>query len=90
MKKEEINTKELKAIEEIQNSYDAFYIENKYGDGTHKKEFDILYEFAKDKEMTLRALNWIKGCYDCYYKNDYIDIKETAFAYILKLIREEI
>ena len=78
----------LKAIEEIMKNYDAFFISNKYGKGTHEKEFDILKKYFKDDEMGLRALNWIKHEYDCYYKNDYIDVKGTAFDYLKKNIKE--
>jgi len=77
------------AIKEIQNNYDAFYILNKYGgNGTHKQEFDILYEFVGDDEMGKKALNWIKNCYDCYCKEKYINDKDSAFAYLEKLIVE--
>ena len=81
---------ELKAINEIQDSYDAFYILNKYGtDGTHKKEFDILFEFVKNDELGKNALNWIKHEYDCYYKNDYYsNDKNSPFAYLEEFIKE--
>lgn len=32
----------LEAVDKLENEYDAFYIENKYGEGTHKKEFELL------------------------------------------------
>jgi hypothetical protein len=82
--------KELKALKEIQDNYDAFYILNKYGDnGTHKKEFDILNDFIKDDDLGKRALNWIRHEYDCYYKDDYIDnIEKSAFDYLEEIIKE--
>jgi hypothetical protein len=78
----------LKALKEIKNSYDAFYILNKYGDkGTHKKEFDILNEVVKNDDLGKRALNWIKHEYDCYYKENYIDnVEKSAFDYVEELI----
>jgi len=30
----------LKALEEIKESYDAYYFENKYGTCTHQKQFE--------------------------------------------------
>ena len=84
--------KGLKALEEIQNNYDAFYITNKYGDnGTHKKEFDILKEVVGDDDLGLRAINWIKHQYDCYYKSNYIDnVEKSAFDYLEEIIKGEI
>ncbi len=79
--------KELEALKEIQNNYDAFYIANKYGDnGTHEKEFNILKEFIKNDIYGKRALNWIRHEYDCYYLKDFIGTKGTAFAYLEELI----
>ena len=63
--------KELEAVKEILNSYDAFYITNKYGDdGTHKEEFNLLKDYFKNDEVGLKALSWISHVYDCYYKKD--------------------
>lgn len=56
----------LEAVDKLENEYDAFYIGNKYGDGTHKKEFELLANLKGDKVPN--ALGWIKNCYDCYYK----------------------
>ena len=79
----------LEALKEIQNNYDAFFMLNKYSDdGTHKKEFDILKKAVGDDELGLRAINWIKNEYDCYYKMDYVDNKDSAFDYLEKLIKE--
>jgi len=60
-----------KMLKEIFEEYDAFFVENKYGEGTHKKQFDTLKEVLKDDEMSMRALNWIHDCYDCYYKDEH-------------------
>ena len=83
MKKEEL----LKALDDIKESYDAFYIENKYGSNTHQKQFDLLEQNVKGDKMP-NALGWIKNCYDCYYKNEYEDESGTAFEYIRNQINE--
>ena len=76
------------AITEIYQSYDAFYIENKYTEdgGTHKKEFDVLIEFVKNDERALRIINWIKHHYDCYYKIEADNSIE--FYYLRNFIKE--
>ena len=78
----------LKALDEIKESYDAFYIENKYGTNTHQKQFDLLEQNVKGDKM-LNALGWIRNCYDCYYKDDFKDESGTAFEYIRNLILKE-
>lgn len=83
MSKEEL----LKALDEIKETYDAYYIENKYGTNTHQKQFDLLEQNVKGDLMS-SALYWIKNCYDCYYKNDFEDETGTAFGYIRSLINE--
>lgn len=75
------------ALDKIKNSYDAFYIENKYGKGTHNKEFELLATLP-DLSLEKGALCWIKHEYDCYYKEDYEDEKGTAFEFIRKICRE--
>lgn len=78
----------LKALDEIKEGYDAYYIQNKYGDEkTHQKQFDMLKELKGDKVPN--ALNWIADCYDCYYKDDYKDESGTAFEYLRNLINEQ-
>lgn len=49
----------LEAVDKLENEYDAFYIGNKYGDGTHKKEFELLANLKGDKVPN--ALGWIKN-----------------------------
>lgn len=81
----------LKKLNEIKDEYDAYYIENKYGEGTHKEQFKKLREHLKDDEMSMRALNWISQCYDCYYKDDKIyNIEGDAnpFYYLETKIKE--
>lgn len=76
------------ALDNIKNSYDAFFIQNKYGDnGTHDEEFKLL---ASLPELNLEkgALCWIKYEYDCYYKDSYADEKDTAFEYIRNICKK--
>lgn len=77
----------LKALDEIKENYDAFYIANKYGKNTHKKQFQLLEKHLKGKDVS-NALIWIINEYDCYYKNYYIIEKGTAFEYLRNLIKE--
>lgn len=72
------------AINKLKNEYDAFFIENKYGDETHNEEFELLSTLKGDK--VINALAWIKDCYDCYYKDE---LEEgNAFDYLESLIGE--
>lgn len=78
--------KMLKAIDKLYNEYDAFYMLNKLGtmeDNSHKEEFEMLSELKG--ELVDSALNWIRFCYDCYYKDKYTG-EETAFAYLKKIV----
>ena len=77
----------LKALDEIKEGYDAFYIENKYGTNTHQKQFDLLEKNLKGDKVP-NALGWIKNCYDCFYQHDYEDEKGTAFEYLRDLINK--
>lgn len=76
--------KYLQALEKIKNEYDAYYIENKYGDGTHKEEFDLINSILPDKHKG--SLNRIRNCYDCYYKNQLNE--NSAFAYLEQILKE--
>ena len=82
----------LKKLDEIKDGYDAYYIENKYGEeGTHKEQFEKLREYLKDDEMSMRALNWISQCYDCYYKDDEdynVENDSNPFYYLETKIKE--
>lgn len=85
----EMQEKLLKALDEIKDSYDAFFIGNKYDDdntkNTHKEQFALL---SKELELPLNrgALAWIKYEYDCYYKGEYENESGTAFGYIRNII----
>ncbi|NJE40604.1 hypothetical protein E0K99_04600 [Faecalicoccus pleomorphus] len=83
-----LTTKEecLNAVDVLENEYDAFYFENKYGDGTHKKEFELLANLKGEK--VFNALNWIKNCYDCYYKHE--NGEDSPFEYLRKVIEKEL
>ena len=80
----------LKALDEIKESYDAFYFQNKYDDdntkNTHKEQFALL---SKELELPLNrgALAWIKYEYDCYYKSEYENEEGTAFGYLRRIIK---
>lgn len=88
---------QIKALSEIFNNYDAYFVTNKYGDkGTHDKEFKLLNEALKDDKKSLSALNWIKNLYDCYYSKEYLSKKDetqydenSAFYYLEKKIKGE-
>lgn len=85
----------LKAIDELFNNYDAFFINNKYSstenleDNTHEKEFKLLIDKFKNDEISMRAIKWILNCYDCYLKDEFMD-DGTAFEYLRRKIREEL
>lgn len=87
MRNEETKKSLLKALDEIKDGYDAFFIGNKYDDNnnTHKEQFALL---SKELNLPLDrgALAWIKYEYDSYYKRDYKDETGTAFEYIRNLI----
>ena len=74
-----------KALDRIFDSYDAFYFGNKYGEGTHEEEFNILSEL--EGEYVKNALLWIRHNYDCYYKNDFLG-EDTPFHYLFTVISE--
>lgn len=75
----------LKAIDSLENEYDAFYIENKYGDCTHKKEFILLKNLTGDRVQS--ALSWIRYHYDCYYKSE--NGKDSPFHYLRECVENE-
>lgn len=74
----------LKAVDSLLDSYDAYYIANKYDEknNTHKKEFKMLIDLFENSEMDLRAIQWIHNCYDCYYKSQYENDEKSPFAYL--------
>mgnify|MGYP006956326525 FL=1 len=81
----------LKAVDNLLDSYDAYYIANKYDEknNTHKKEFKMLIDLFENSEMDLRAIQWIHNCYDCYYKSQYENDEESPFAYLKKSINRK-
>ncbi len=86
-----MENKLLKALDEIKESYDAFYFINKYDDltnNTHKTQFELLSQ-VKGLSLEKGALCWILNEYDCYYKDEYKDETGTAFEYIRNLIKKE-
>ena len=76
----------LNAVDKLENEYDAFYFENKYGEGTHSKEFELLKNLKGEK--VLNDLNWIRNCYDCYYKHE--NVEDSPFEYLRKVINDEV
>lgn len=62
----------LKALDEIKESYDAFYYENMGEVRTHRKQFNLLAS-VKGLSLEYGALCWIMHEYDCYYKYEYED-----------------
>lgn len=81
----------LNALETLLNEYDAFYFANKYNTietNTHGNEFKILMDLLNNDDLSMRALGWIKDCYDCYYKDEIINEDDTAFTYLRNKINE--
>lgn len=83
----------LKYVNNLMNDYDAFYIQNKYGkadETTHDEEFVELGKLLECDDKSMRALGWIKNCYDCYYKSDLEDEEneDNAFNYLKCKIEE--
>lgn len=86
-----MENKLLKALDEIKESYDAFYFINKYDDltnNTHKTQFELLSQ-VKGLSLEKGALCWILNEYDCHYKEAFEDETDTAFEYIRNLIKKE-
>lgn len=80
-------------LDKIIDSYDAFYMINKYSgeslDGnTHKEEFLELLDYFKDDTLTKSAICWMLDCYDCYYKNDYLNDDQSAIVYLKNKLEE--
>lgn len=81
------NKELIKVIDDLWNNYDAFLFYNKYEENTHKKQFELLEERFKQDKMSMKAIKWIKNCYDCFYKEDFNDDK-SAFAYLKKQLED--
>ncbi len=89
-----MKTKEeyLKAVDELLEEYDAYYFINKYSDldkNTHGNQFGMLLELLKDDDMCMRALNWIKNAYDCYYKEQVKEDNDNMFNYLKNAINKK-
>lgn len=89
-----MKTKEeyLKAVDELLDSYDAYYFINKYSEldeNTHGTQLSMLYELLKDDNMSMKALNWIKNAYDCYFKEEVKEDDDNAFNYLKKQINKK-
>lgn len=83
----------LKALDELLDEYDAYYIMNKHDDFesdkcTHHEQFMLLKDFVKDDELGNNALNWIRFAYDCYYKEEILGSEDTAFSYLKNFIEK--
>ena len=76
-----------KSLHSIKEEYDAYFVANKYGTCTHEKEFNLLLNHFKTNEMALRALNWIKNNYDCYYIKE--QDEEGPFYYLEQKLKGE-
>lgn len=85
-----MNKEILKAINSIMNKYDAYYFRNKYSDesNTHKKEFELLIKYFKNDKIGLKAIKWIKDKYDCHYKNEFNNDRNSAFSYLKNKLGE--
>jgi len=82
------NKEELsKAVNDLENDYDAFYMMNRYSweSNTHAKEFEMLAKLKDDKVP--RALAWIHDYYDCYYKDE--NTEDSPFNYLRVVISNE-
>lgn len=81
----------LKAVDSLQDEYDAFLMMNRYsweiGKNSHAKEFELLSKLRGDKIQN--ALRWIHDCYDCYYKQEIKKDKNNPFNYLREVIRNE-
>lgn len=81
----------INAIDDLLNEYDAYYFINKYSEleeNIHGTQLSMLFELLKDDELSMRALNWIKNAYDCYYKEEIKKEEDNAFNYLKKVIEK--
>lgn len=88
MNKEEL----LKAVDELQNEYDAFMMMNRYSwneDNSHYKEFKLLRDAKLKGDKVDNAISWIHDCYDCYYKDEISADDDNPFNYLREVIKDE-
>lgn len=88
-----LNKKELlKAINKLQNSYDASFMGNWYSweeeKNSHANEFKILKDAELNGEFVDNAIDWIHDRYDCYYKRMIEEDKDNPFNYLRGVINE--
>nr|DAP03740.1 MAG TPA: hypothetical protein [Caudoviricetes sp.] len=82
----------INAVDDLLNEYDACYFINKYSEldkNTHRTQLSMLFELLKDDEQSMRALNWIKNAYDCYYKEEVKEDDDNAFDYLKEVIEKK-
>lgn len=89
-----MKTKEeyLKAVDELMDSYDAFYVMNKYGEldkNTHGTQLSMLYELLNNDDMAMLALYWIQYSYDCFYKEEVEGNADNPFNYLREQISKK-
>lgn len=82
----------LKAVNNLLDEYDAFYMMNRYSweedKNTHAAEFKMLSVLKGDKVNN--ALSWIHDCYDCHYKTEIEANADNPFNYLRGVIQNEI
>ena len=77
----------LRAIDELENEYEAFYMSTRYGEGTHDEQFKLLSTLKGDKVKN--ALGWIHDLYDCYYRSEMKDDTNNPFEYLRQCVNDE-
>lgn len=98
MNKEEL----LKAVDELQNEYDAYMGMNRYlweeRDNSHAKQFKLLEDANLKGDLVNDTLCWIHDCYDChecrncfycYYENEKVEDGSDPFEYLRGVIEDE-
>lgn len=81
----------LKAVDELQNNYDASFMQNastwKEEKNSHANEFAILSTLNGDKAYN--ALCWIHDCYDYHYKSEVEADENNSFNCLRGVIEDE-
>lgn len=79
----------LRAIDDLEHEYDAFYMLNRYGGegNTHDKQFKLLSTLKGNKVKN--ALGWIHDLYDCYYRIEIVSDPNNPFEYLRKCVDDE-
>lgn len=83
----------LKAVDVLQNEYDAFMMMNRYSweecKNSHAKEFKLLIDAKLKGDKVDNAINWIHDCYDCYYLEEMKEDENNPFDYLRGVIGNE-